>query len=117
MARTTPGKAAPGGAQAARFTGPLGEDAVVVPAELLERELGADLGSEAELHPCVLQLGDAAGDDGLVQLEVRDPVDEQPPRPVLAVIDRGRNPGLAQSRSGGKASRARAHDGYAPPLL
>ncbi len=52
-----------------------------------EGEVAADFGAEMEDHPRLFEQGDAAGNDRLVQLEIGDAVDEEPARPVGAVID------------------------------
>ena len=68
------------------------EGVVVVP-QLLDGNVRANVRAGDELHTFGFHLRDASIDDVLLQLEVRDPVAQQPADAIGLLVDRNRVPG------------------------
>src|SRR5206468_10210495 len=90
---------------------------VVALAQLGERDVAADLTVEMERDAGPAQQLFAALHDLLLELEVRDAVDQQAADPVVAIVDRDLVALAAQLLGGGEARRTGADDADARGAL
>ena len=98
-------------AQASRLARPhRQQDRVEVPPQVARGEILPHHDAGLELHPFRVELAQAAIDDPLLQLEVRDPVAEQAADPVVLLEDHDVVSDPGQLLGGGQTGRARAHD-------
>ncbi len=98
---------APGDIQVARPLGAAGQhDGVEVGQQLVDRDVLADLGVDAERHTLGRHLVDAAVDQVLFHLEVGDAVAQQAADAVLLLDQRHRVTGAGELLCAGHAGRA-----------
>ena len=83
--------------------------------ELVRGDVGADVDAVLEPHALAFELGDAAVDVPLLELEVGDAEAEQPTRALVALEHDDVVAGARELLRGGQAGRARADDRHAAP--
>ena len=95
--------------EVARLAGPHGQaDGVEASAQVAGGDVLADVHAGLELHALGRHLGQAAVEDVLVQLEVRDAVPQQPADAVVLLEDRHVVAGAGELLRRGQAGRARS---------
>ena len=93
------------------------EHGVVLLEQLLEVEVAADLGVEAELDAHVLEDGAASPHDGLLEFELGNAEGQQAADLRLAVKDHGLDAVACQHIGAGETRRTGADDGHAPAAV
>ena len=85
---------------------------VVIAAQVLDRDVDADIGIGAKLDAFGPHLVDAPPDARFFQLEVGNAVHQQPARAIGPLEDGHAMPGAIELLGGGQAGRAAADDGH-----
>jgi hypothetical protein len=106
--------------QIARLLGPAAQqDGIEAATQVARPQIDADVDARLERNPFLAHLLDARVDDALLELELRDPVAQQPPDAVALLEHRGGVPRAIELLRRRETRRTRADDRHratGPPL-